>query len=110
MFIDKVRHLEQQNKVLETELLTLRQKQNEPSRVAHIYQQEMRDMRSQLDDLSRERNHILIERNNIEDELQVKPLGSGNDSVCMMHVRNFVDTIIINLIISSSSSHFSNQK
>ncbi|XP_062257293.1 internexin neuronal intermediate filament protein, alpha a [Platichthys flesus] len=70
MFIDKVRHLEQQNKVLETELLTLRQKQNEPSRVAHVYQQEMRDMRSQLDDLSRERNHILIERNNIEDELQ----------------------------------------
>nr|XP_019944272.1 PREDICTED: alpha-internexin-like [Paralichthys olivaceus] len=70
MFIDKVRHLEQQNKVLETELVTLRQKQGEPSRIAHLYQQEMRDLRSQLDDLSRERNHILIERNNIEDELQ----------------------------------------
>ncbi|AWP14427.1 putative alpha-internexin-like [Scophthalmus maximus] len=70
MFIDKVRHLEQQNKVLETELVTLRQKQNEPSRIAHLYQQEMRDLRSQLEELSRDRNHILIERNNIEDELQ----------------------------------------
>ncbi|XP_053189674.1 alpha-internexin-like [Scomber japonicus] len=69
-FIDKVRHLEQQNKMLETELVTLRQKQKEPSRLAHTYQQEMRDLRSQLDELSRDRNRILIERNNMEDELQ----------------------------------------
>lgn len=74
MFIDKVRHLEQQNKVLETELVTLRQKQSEPSRVAQLYQQEMKDLRSQLEDLSRDKNRILIERNNMEDELQVKPV------------------------------------
>lgn len=87
MFIDKVRHLEQQNKVLETELVTLRQKQNEPSRIAHLYQQEMRDLRSQLEELSRDRNHILIERNNIEDELQVRPQGSfEKDGEC---VRSF---------------------
>ncbi|KAI3362589.1 hypothetical protein L3Q82_001677 [Scortum barcoo] len=70
MFIDKVRNLEQQNKVLEMELVTLRQKQGEPSRIAHLYQQEMRDLRSQLEELSRDKNHILIERNNMEDELQ----------------------------------------
>ncbi|KAM9847387.1 alpha-internexin-like [Aulostomus maculatus] len=69
MFIDKVRHLEQQNKVLETELVTLRQRQNEPSRVAVLYENEMRDLRSQLEDLSRDKNRILIERNNLEDEL-----------------------------------------
>uniref|UniRef100_A0A665T9M6 Alpha-internexin-like n=1 Tax=Echeneis naucrates TaxID=173247 RepID=A0A665T9M6_ECHNA len=70
MFIDKVRNLEQQNKVLESELVTLRQKHGEPSRVAHLYQQEMRDLRTQLDDLSRDKNRLLIERNNLEDELQ----------------------------------------
>ncbi|XP_037637272.1 internexin neuronal intermediate filament protein, alpha a [Sebastes umbrosus] len=70
MFIDKVRHLEQQNKVLETELVTLRQKHGEPSRIAHLYQQELRDLRSQMEELSRDKNRILIERNNIEDELQ----------------------------------------
>lgn len=75
MFIDKVRHLEQQNKGLEMELVTLRQKQSEPSRIAHLYQQEMRDLRSQVEELNRDKNHILIERNNMEDELQVKPLG-----------------------------------
>lgn len=72
MFIDKVRNLEQQNKVLETELVTLRQKQSEPSRIAQLYQQEMKDLRSQLEELSRDKNRILIERNNMEDELQVK--------------------------------------
>lgn len=74
MFIDKVRHLEQQNKMLETELVTLRQKQSERPRVAHLYQQEMRDLRSQLEELSREKNQVLIERNNMEDELQVRPV------------------------------------
>lgn len=76
MFIDKVRHLEQQNKMLEMELVTLRQKQGEPSRVAHLYQQELRDLRTQVEELSRDKNCILIERNNMEDELQVKPQGS----------------------------------
>lgn len=73
MFIDKVRHLEQQNKVLETELVALRQKQAEPPRVANLYQQELQELRSQLEELSREKNRILIERNNMEDELQVSP-------------------------------------
>lgn len=70
MFIDKVRNLEQQNKVLETELVTLRQKQHEPSRIADLYQQEMRDLRAQVEELGSEKNHILIERDNIEQELQ----------------------------------------
>ncbi|XP_022048810.1 internexin neuronal intermediate filament protein, alpha a [Acanthochromis polyacanthus] len=70
MFIDKVRQLEQQNKGLETELVSLRQKQAEPSRVAHLYQQEMRELRCQLEELNRDKNRLLIERNNLEDELQ----------------------------------------
>ncbi|XP_060896738.1 internexin neuronal intermediate filament protein, alpha a isoform X1 [Labrus mixtus] len=70
MFIDKVRNLEQQNKVLEMELVTLRQKHGEPSRVTLLYQQELRDLRSQVEELNRDKNHILIERNNMEDELQ----------------------------------------
>lgn len=71
MFIDKVRHLEQQNKGLELELATLRQKQSEPSRIAQLYQQELKDLRSQVEELSRDKNRFLVERNNVEDELQV---------------------------------------
>lgn len=82
MFIDKVRHLEQQNKVLETELVTLRQRQSEPSRVAQLYQQEMRDLRSELEELNREKNRILIERNNMEDELQVDEPRPHTITIC----------------------------
>ncbi|XP_029356235.1 internexin neuronal intermediate filament protein, alpha b [Echeneis naucrates] len=70
MFIEKVRNLEQHNKVLETELITLRQKQTEPSRLAELYQQEIRELRSQLDELNGEKSQLIIERDNIEDDLQ----------------------------------------
>lgn len=70
MFIEKVRNLEQHNKVLETELLALRQRQAEPSRLAELYQQEIRELRSQLEELNGEKSQLLIERDNIDDDLQ----------------------------------------
>ncbi|XP_067297532.1 internexin neuronal intermediate filament protein, alpha b [Pseudorasbora parva] len=70
MFIEKVRNLEQHNKVLEAELVTLRQRQTEPSRLAELYQQEIRELRSQLDELNAEKNQMMFERDSIEEELQ----------------------------------------
>lgn len=70
MFIEKVRNLEQHNKVLETELVTLRQRQTEPSRLAELYQQEIRELRSQLEELSAEKNQMMFERDSIEEDLQ----------------------------------------
>ncbi|XP_062284216.1 internexin neuronal intermediate filament protein, alpha b [Scomber scombrus] len=69
-FIEKVRNLEQQNKVLETELVTLRQRQTEPSRLAELYQQEIRELRSQIDELNGEKSQLMIERDNVDDDLQ----------------------------------------
>lgn len=70
MFIEKVRNLEQQNKVLETELVALRQRQSEPSRLADLYQQEIRELRSQIEELNGEKSQLLIERDNVDDHLQ----------------------------------------
>uniref|UniRef100_A0A8C6USP6 Internexin neuronal intermediate filament protein, alpha b n=1 Tax=Neogobius melanostomus TaxID=47308 RepID=A0A8C6USP6_9GOBI len=70
MFIEKVRNLEQQNKVLETELVALRQRQSEPSRLAELYQQEIRELRSQIEELNGEKSQLLIDRDNVEDDLQ----------------------------------------
>ncbi|XP_034544353.1 internexin neuronal intermediate filament protein, alpha b [Notolabrus celidotus] len=70
MFIEKVRNLEQHNKVLETELTTLRQRQTEPSRLAELYQQEIRELRSQLDEVNGEKSQLLIERDGIDEDLQ----------------------------------------
>lgn len=70
MFIEKVRNLEQHNKVLETELVALRQRQAEPSRLAEVYQQEIRELRSQLEELNGEKSQLVIERDSIDDDLQ----------------------------------------
>ncbi|KAF7663402.1 hypothetical protein LDENG_00211360 [Lucifuga dentata] len=70
MFIEKVRNLEQHNKVLETELIALRQRQTEPSRLAELYQQEIRELRSQLEEINGEKSQLMIERDHIEDDLQ----------------------------------------
>ncbi|XP_035516905.1 internexin neuronal intermediate filament protein, alpha b [Morone saxatilis] len=70
MFIDKVRNLEQHNKVLETELSALRQRHTEPSRLAELYQQEIRELRSQLEELNGEKSQFMMERDSIEDDLQ----------------------------------------
>ncbi|KTF78924.1 hypothetical protein cypCar_00037495 [Cyprinus carpio] len=80
MFIEKVRNLEQHNKVLETELVSLRQRQNEPSRLADLYNQEIRDLRAQVDELNNEKSHILIERDHIEEDLQ-KLRGKFEDEI-----------------------------
>ncbi|XP_075697202.1 alpha-internexin [Rhinoderma darwinii] len=70
MFIEKVHNLEQQNKVLETELIALRQRQSEPSRLGELYQQEFKDLRSQIEDLNTEKAQLIIERDSLEDDLQ----------------------------------------
>ncbi|XP_051896986.1 low molecular weight neuronal intermediate filament-like [Pristis pectinata] len=60
-YIDKVHHLEQQNKVLETEVTLLRQKQAEPSRLNQVYEQEIRDLRTRVEELSHERSQLRLD-------------------------------------------------
>ncbi|XP_016329382.1 neurofilament light polypeptide-like [Sinocyclocheilus anshuiensis] len=47
-YIEKVRHLEQQNRVLLLQLEALRRRQSQPSRVQQLYLQEVRGLREQL--------------------------------------------------------------
>ncbi|XP_067858779.1 alpha-internexin-like [Heptranchias perlo] len=69
VYIDKVRGLEQQNRVLEAELAVLRQKHAEPSRLAELYEQEMRELRGQVDELNSGRCQALLDRDGLEQEL-----------------------------------------
>ncbi|XP_029466151.1 alpha-internexin [Rhinatrema bivittatum] len=70
VFIEKVHQLEQQNKVLEAELLALRQRHAEPSRLGELYQQELRELRAQLEELSAEKAQVGLERDGLEEELR----------------------------------------
>ncbi|XP_075055724.1 peripherin isoform X1 [Mixophyes fleayi] len=66
-FIEKVRYLEQQNAVLVTEINQARSK--EPTRAADLCQQELRELRRQLDALGKDRDHIQVERDNLAEDL-----------------------------------------
>ncbi|XP_041087768.1 glial fibrillary acidic protein-like [Polyodon spathula] len=66
-YIKKVRFLEQQNKVLAAELNQIRGKG--PTRLGHIYQQELQELRKQVDQLSTAKARTDIERDNLAQDL-----------------------------------------
>lgn len=67
-YIEKVRYLEQQNQVLMVEIERL--KGREPTRIAEIYDEEMRELRRQVDTVTNDRSRVEIERDNLVDDLQ----------------------------------------
>ncbi|XP_068275129.1 glial fibrillary acidic protein [Nyctibius grandis] len=66
-YIEKVRLLEQQNKVLVVELNQARDQ--EPSRLADVYQEELRDLRHHVEQLATAKARLEIERDNLAEDL-----------------------------------------
>ncbi|KAF4012693.1 GFAP [Cervus elaphus hippelaphus] len=66
-YIEKVRFLEQQNKALAAELNQLRAK--EPTKLADVYQAELRELRLRLDQLTANSARLEVERDNLAHDL-----------------------------------------
>uniref|UniRef100_A0A3B3T9Q6 Neuronal intermediate filament family member 1 n=1 Tax=Paramormyrops kingsleyae TaxID=1676925 RepID=A0A3B3T9Q6_9TELE len=60
-FIEKVHNLEQQNKVLEAEVTLLRQRHSEPSRLHDLYEQEIRELRARVEELTHEKSQMHLD-------------------------------------------------
>uniref|UniRef100_A0AAR2LGD1 IF rod domain-containing protein n=2 Tax=Pygocentrus nattereri TaxID=42514 RepID=A0AAR2LGD1_PYGNA len=69
-FIERVHDLEQQNRALEAELLLLRQRHGEPSRLRALYEQEARTLRAAVDEARLEKQAALSQRDHMEETLR----------------------------------------
>ncbi|XP_003215031.1 desmin [Anolis carolinensis] len=67
-YIEKVRYLEQQNALMVAEVNRLKGK--EPTRVAEMYEEELRELRRQVELLTNQRARVDVERDNLLDDLQ----------------------------------------
>ncbi|TSK62562.1 Desmin [Bagarius yarrelli] len=67
-YIEKVRFLEQQNQVLTVEVERLRGR--EPARIADHYEEEMRELRRQIEIVTNQKSRVEVERDNLADDLQ----------------------------------------
>ncbi|NXM08584.1 GFAP protein, partial [Tyrannus savana] len=66
-YIEKVRLLEQQNKALELQLS--RERHREPSRLGDVYREQLRDLRSRVEQLGTAKARLELERDNLAQDL-----------------------------------------
>ena len=82
-YIEKVRFLEQQNQALAVEVERLRGR--EPTRIADLYEEEMSELRRQVEILTNQRSRIEVERDNLIDDLdKLKLRWAEQDGVCLL--------------------------
>lgn len=69
-FIERVHDLEQQNKLLETELQLLRQRQTDPSNLRALYEHEIQQLHAAVDEAHHEKQVAQDHLNQLEDVLK----------------------------------------
>ncbi|XP_051945449.1 alpha-internexin isoform X2 [Xyrauchen texanus] len=67
-FIEKVHHLENQNRALEREIEAIRFKAKSATSLSKEYESELKDLRQQADEITLQKHQIEINRQNLEDE------------------------------------------
>lgn len=69
-YIEKVHYLEQQNKQIEAEIQALRQKQVSRTQLGDLYDQELQELRSMLEQIHHEKAQVQMDTEHIEEDIQ----------------------------------------
>ncbi|XP_042200504.1 neurofilament medium polypeptide [Callorhinchus milii] len=69
-YIDKVHSLEQQNKSLEGEIQAHRQRQVTRGQLGEVYDQELRELRSLIEQVNHEKAQFQLDSDHLEDDIQ----------------------------------------
>uniref|UniRef100_UPI00398F8AD3 neurofilament medium polypeptide-like n=1 Tax=Pristiophorus japonicus TaxID=55135 RepID=UPI00398F8AD3 len=69
-YIDKVHFLEQQNKELDAEIQAHRQKQVSHGQLGDVYDQEIRELRSLIEQVNHEKAQIQLDTDHLDDDMQ----------------------------------------
>uniref|UniRef100_A0A672JC58 IF rod domain-containing protein n=1 Tax=Salarias fasciatus TaxID=181472 RepID=A0A672JC58_SALFA len=70
VYIDKVHYLEQQNQQIEAEIQALRQKQVSRTQLDDLYDQELQELRSMLEQIHHDKAQIQLDTDHIEEDIQ----------------------------------------
>uniref|UniRef100_A0A3P8RR60 Neurofilament medium chain a n=1 Tax=Amphiprion percula TaxID=161767 RepID=A0A3P8RR60_AMPPE len=70
VYIDKVHYLEQQNNQIEAEIQALRQKQVSRTQLDDLYDQELQELRSMLEQIHHDKAQIQLDTDHIEEDIQ----------------------------------------
>ncbi|MEQ2165067.1 hypothetical protein GOODEAATRI_013252 [Goodea atripinnis] len=70
VYIDKVHYLEQQNKQIEDEIQALRQKQVSRTQLDDLYDHELKELRTVLEQIHRDKAQIQLDTEHIEEDIQ----------------------------------------
>ncbi|CAL8255999.1 unnamed protein product [Lota lota] len=68
-FIEKVRHLEHQNELLEREIEEIRQKEQTPVSLQQTFGPELEELRKLLHDITHQKHQLEVEHQNLEQDL-----------------------------------------
>ncbi|KAJ8379949.1 hypothetical protein SKAU_G00007270 [Synaphobranchus kaupii] len=69
-YIDKVHYLEQQNREVEAEIQALRQKQVSHSQLSDVYDQELSELRSMLEQIHHDKTQVQLDSDHLEEDIQ----------------------------------------
>lgn len=70
VYIDKVHYLEQQNQQIEAEIQALRQKQVTRKQLGDLYNEEMQELRTALEQIHRDKTQIQLDSEHLEEDIQ----------------------------------------